>query len=100
MTCFKIDMLISNLLHFVLKRRDVPFQRFRRTAVVGHSTHDPGCFDGQPSLSLIIVAQEISVSALYISIDRHKLSQQFHVSPMNIVFLQLTKILLSLLVTV
>lgn len=75
MTCLKIYMLISDLLHLILQRCNVSFERFRSSTEVRHGTHDSGCLDGHSGCSLITVAQKIFIPALDVSIDCDKLSK-------------------------
>ena len=100
MPCFQIDVLITELLHLVFQRCDISLQRFWSSTKVGHCSHNSCSFDGSPHSSLIPVAQETSVSALDVSIDGHKLSQKLDVPPVDIIFLDLSEILLAFFVSI
>lgn len=89
MSCFQVNMLIAKLLYFIFQRGDVSLQWLWRSSEVGHCSHDSGRFDGSPYSSLISITQETSVPTLDVSIDRHKLSQELNVPPMDIVLLNL-----------
>lgn len=100
MSCFKINVLITQFLHFVFERGDVAFQRLWSTTKVRHCTHYTCSFNGSSNSTLISIAEETAESTFNVSVYCKKLSKQLDVSPVNVILINLPQVLLALFISI
>jgi hypothetical protein len=99
-SCFQVDVLISQFLDFIFERGDVSLEWLRSASEVGHGAHDACSFDCGSDCALVSVAEEAAIATLDVAVYGEELPQQLDVAPVDIVLLYLPQVLLPLLVAV